>query len=356
MKVWRSLSAAATALTVAAPISAQEASLFLGGAHTRYADTVSGTAGSIGARLGMRSPTLTAVGEAHYTRFTTGIWATQLGGGLVALHGVGRNAAIGLRADGNHSYLQGGLWSGIAAAGPLVGAASGNWLFGLSGTAGGVRTIYETSDALLMGSVRATHMLSAWNLDARLTATWTSDIRYADFLLAANYNTLAVRASLVGGVRAGDLSDDPWIQGRAEWHAAPSVSFEVAIGTYPEDITGFLSGFFVNAGLRLGRQSPAAPAPPPSPVRVETISPREVRVTFTVHDASTVALAGEWDQWVPILLSRVDSDQWQVTLPLGAGVYHFSLVVDESWIVPEGVARLPDDFGGEVGLLVIGNQ
>jgi hypothetical protein len=34
-------------------------------------------------------------------------------------------------------------------------------------------------------------------------------------------------------------------------------------------------------------------------------------------------------------------------------VYHFSLIVDEAWIVPDGVATLPDDFGGQVGLLVI---
>jgi len=356
VRVGRSLSAAATILTVAAPITAQEASLFLGGVHTRYADTVSGTAGTVGARLGLRSPSLTAIGEGHYTRFTTGTWATQLNGGLVALHGVGRNAAVGLRADGNHSYLQGGLWSGIAAAGPMVGVAGNRWFLGISATGGGVRTIYETSDAIVTGSVRGTYMLRAWNLDARVTTTWAGDLRYGDLLVAANYNTQAFTASLAAGIRAGDLADDPWVQGRAEWRFAKGVSFEAAVGTYPEDITGFLSGFFVNAGLRIGRQTPVIPAPHPSPIRIETLSPREVRVTFTVRDASTVALAGEWNQWTPIPLSRVDSDQWQMTLPLGAGVYHFSLVVDESWIVPEGVARLPDDFGGEVGLLVVSHQ
>ena len=330
--------------------------MFLGGVHTRYADTVSGTAGTVGARLGVRSPSLTAIGEGHYTHFTTGTWATQLNGGLVALHGLGQSVAIGIRADANHSYLQGGYWSGIAAAGPMVGVAGNRWFLGISGTGGGVRTIYETSDAIVTGSMRGTYMLNAWNFDARLTATWAGDLHYGDLLVAANYNTQAFTASLAAGIRAGDLTDDPWIQGRAEWRFARGVSLEAAVGSYPEDITGFLSGLFVNAGLRFGRQTPVIPIPLPSPIRVEKLSPREVRVTFTVREASTVALAGEWNQWAPIPLSRVDSDQWQVTLPLGAGVYHFSLVVDESWTVPEGVAKLPDDFGGEIGLLVVSRQ
>jgi hypothetical protein len=299
---------------------------------------------------------VTAIAEGHYTRFTTGTWATQLNGGFVALTGVGRTVAIGLRADGNHSYLQDGYWSGIAAAGPTVGVAGNRWFLGISATGGGVRTIYETTDAIVTGSVRGTYMLRAWNLDARATATSAGDLRYADLLVAANYNTQAFTASLAAGVRAGDLADDPWIQGRAEWRLAKGVSFEAAVGTYPQDITGFLSGFFVNAGLRLGRQTPVIPASLPPPIRVETVSSGEVRVSFTVRDASSVALAGEWNQWTPIPLSRLNGDQWQTTLPLGTGVYHFSLVIDERWIVPDGVAKVPDDFGGEVGLLVISRQ
>jgi len=354
VRVGRSLSAAATVLTLAAPVSAQEASLFLGGVHTRYADTVSGTAGTVGARLGLRSPSLTAVGEGHYTRFTTGEWATLLNGGLVALYGVGSRAAIGFRADANHSYLHGGLWSGIAAAGPLVGLTAGNWLFGLGGTAGGVHTIYDTSSALVTGSLRTSFMGSVWALDARVTGTWARDIRFADMMVAANYSTHDFTASLIGGIRAGDLSGDPWIQGRAEWHPVRGIAFEAAIGTYPEDITGFLSGFFVNAGLRVGRLTPPAPVSLPSSVRIETISAREVRLTFTVPDATTVAIAGEWNAWTPIPLSHAGKDRWQVTLPLRAGLYRFSLVVDEEWTVPDGIPALPDDFGGEVGLLVIG--
>jgi hypothetical protein len=199
-------------------------------------------------------------------------------------------------------------------------------------------------------------MLSAWNLDARITTTWAGDLRYGDLLVSANYNDRSLTASLAAGMRAGDLADDPWAQGRLEWRFTKGIALETAVGTYPEDITGFLSGFFASAGLRFGRQAPAVLAPPPSPVTIDILSPREVRVTFTVASASTAAIAGEWNQWTPIPLSRVSRDAWQVTLPLGEGIYHFSLIVDDEWTVPEGVASLPDDFGGEVGLLVVSHR
>lgn len=350
------MSAAATLLMIAAQLPAQEASLILGGVHTRYADTVSGTAGTVGARLGYRSPWFSGVGEAHYTRFTTGTWATQLNGGLVALYGLGKTAAIGVRAGGSYSYLQGDFWSGLAAAGPMVGLAGRNWLLGVSGTAGAVRTIYETSDPIITGSARLTRMLRHWNFDARVTGTWADEVRYTDFLLGASFNTQAFTASIVGGIRAGDLAEHPWIQGRTEWRLAEGIALEAAVGNYPEDITGFLGGFFVNAGLRIGRQAPVVPTPPPSPLRVEYLSATEVRITVTVRDASAVAIAGEWNQWTPIPLSHISGNQWQVILPLATGVYHFSLIIDEAWVVPEGVTALPDDFGGEVGLLVVGRQ
>jgi hypothetical protein len=341
---------------VAAQLPAQEASVILGGVHTRYADTASGSAGQVGARLGYWSRSFSGAAGAYYTRFTTGEWATQVSGGVVALHELGRSAAIGIRGDGTYSYLEGDFWSGIAGAGPTVGFAGRNWLLGISGTAGALRTIYETSDPLFTGSARLTWILRSWSVDAQATTTWADQVRYADFLLGTSVNTRAFTASLVAGIRAGDLADQPWIQGRAEWRIANGVAFEAAIGNYPEDITGFLGGFFVNAGLRLGRLAPVAVSRPRSPVRMEYLSDTEVRVTFSVSGASAVAIAGEWNQWTPIPLSHISGDSWQVILPLGDGVYHFSLVVDEAWVVPEGFAALPDDFGGEVGLLVVSRR
>lgn len=45
---------------------------------------------------------------------------------------------------------------------------------------------------------------------------------------------------------------------------------------------------------------------------------------------------------------------WSADLPLRGGAWRFAILVDGNrWTVPAGVPRLPDDFGGEVGVLVV---
>ncbi len=70
--------------------------------------------------------------------------------------------------------------------------------------------------------------------------------------------------------------------------------------------------------------------------------------------ARNVAIAGEWNDWTPVALERLDGSRWRANLALSQGAHRFSLVVNgRRWIVPPGVATLPDDMGGQVGLLVI---
>jgi hypothetical protein len=41
-------------------------------------------------------------------------------------------------------------------------------------------------------------------------------------------------------------------------------------------------------------------------------------------------------------------------LALGLGLYHFNLLVDgRNWVVPNGVATVPDGMGGMVAVLVV---
>jgi len=45
---------------------------------------------------------------------------------------------------------------------------------------------------------------------------------------------------------------------------------------------------------------------------------------------------------------------WQGRLGLRRGVYHFNLLVDGSdWVVPNGVATVPDGLGGMVAVLIV---
>ena len=53
-------------------------------------------------------------------------------------------------------------------------------------------------------------------------------------------------------------------------------------------------------------------------------------------------------------LGQAGSGRWTIVLPIGPGTWRFALVMaDGTWIVPNGVTSLPDDFGGQVGVLVV---
>jgi hypothetical protein len=304
----------------------------------------------------MQSRRLWFTADGYYTRFTSGTWTTQIGSRFATVFPFGSRAAVGLQGEGQLSYLEGDVWSGAVALGPIGAISASGWLATAGATAGGVRRVDETSDPVFAGALGLSRLAGPWNIDARLHGTAAGDIVFLDVGLSAAYRTAIVELGVSAGHRVGDLADDPWAQGSAAWHVLPLATLELSLGFYPKDITGFTSGFFVSGGIRIGR-----PAPPTvralreSAVVVESLGPDRTRITFTVGAAAQVAIAGEWNDWTPIPLSQIDGRQWRIELPLGPGLYRFSLVIDgERWMVPHGVATLPDDFGGEVGLLVIG--
>jgi len=346
---------AIASLAVAVPLSAQDLSVSAAAGHARYADSISGTSGTVGARLRVRAPTLWAELEAHHARFTSGTWASQAAAGVLALQPLGRNTTLGLRADASGNYLQGGPWSGVASGGPLLATSWHQWILGVEATGGMVRRIDETADPVVAGAVRLSRALLNWTLGAEFAGTYTDSQRFADATLHAGYRSGPLTAGALVGVRFGDLGGSPWIQGRLEWQVMRPAALELALGTYPEDPTGFTEGLFFSAGIRIGTAARAPTALADRSTRVDPLPGGSVRVSFAVPEASSVDIAGEWNQWTPVPLTRVASRRWEAVLQLGPGTYRFSLIVDGArWIVPDDVLELPDDFGGSAGLLVIG--
>src|SRR5256885_311806 len=67
-----------------------------------------------------------------------------------------------------------------------------------------------------------------------------------------------------------------------------------------------------------------------------------------------VAIAGDWNRWQPVPLRSLGASLWEGTLALKRGLYPFNLLVDGSdWVVPTGVATVPDGLGGMVGVLLV---
>jgi hypothetical protein len=355
--------AAAFLLWHAPPLRAQDLSVRVGGIHARYADSLTGTAGSFAGRLVLDAPRLRVGSSVSVAQFASGHSAVQFGGSALTLQPLGgaHTWSAGVLAQANGSWLEGGTLSGIATAGPVLAGASGPWLGWVAAQAGALRRIDGASDALYGGTLHLRRDLGAWGLDASASATRAGTVRWADFTLGVDGRAGPVSGGVVAGARSGGLGGGPWVQAQAAWRLAPSVALEVEGGKYPADITGFTHGLFVTAGVRLGLTRGALDTrrerlrAASDEVRVERAGRGLVRLVFRVPGARAVALAGEWNGWASAPLTARPDGRWEAVVRLAPGAYRFSLVVDgERWTVPSGVPSMPDDFGGRVGLLVVG--
>lgn len=135
-------------------------------------------------------------------------------------------------------------------------------------------------------------------------------------------------------------------QVQAQAQALPWLAVELAAGRSAATIEGYVEADYVTGGLRI--------AAPRRTVRGPTIerSANGARVTFAMSGRD-VAIAGEWNDWTPVPLTRNAGGGWVAELVLPPGAHKFMLIVDGKNVVPAGVPKLPDGFGGEVGLLVL---
>jgi Glycogen recognition site of AMP-activated protein kinase len=137
---------------------------------------------------------------------------------------------------------------------------------------------------------------------------------------------------------------------------SPSLSAEVGGGSYLRDpYQGFPRGGFFSLGVRFGSTRATRVA---AARRFAALVPERrgdsVVVQFRFHGVQTVAIAGDWNTWEPSPLRVVGDDVWEGTMVLASGMYHFNLLVDgQTWVVPNGVATVPDGLGGMVAVLIV---
>jgi hypothetical protein len=153
------------------------------------------------------------------------------------------------------------------------------------------------------------------------------------------------------------------------------LQFLLSGGRYPSDpVRGTLAGRFGCIGFRLaarpGRRRPSAAlvdllrrepratetVPPPGApeliIGTEADGLRVVRIR--VDDAQLVEINADFTDWEPLALRRVGERDWEVTLPVASGAHRVNVRVDRgAWIVPRGTRVERDEYGGEVGVLVV---
>jgi hypothetical protein len=329
----------------------------LGGATARYADSISGTAGLLSARLGSSSPNAAIALNGGLSKFAGGEWVIQLSTYATALTTLTDGLRLGVAGGGGANRTEGSIWAGEASAGPIVALASGGLLATAGVALGSVRSINDSSFGSSTANARLRHLFRGGiSISAGVTGVTADTTRYADLTADIAYESTSFSASLLVGFRSGDLADDPWAQLHLEYAVWPFATIEAGVGRYPRDLVGFTDGLFAVMGARFGL-TPAArrhTAIVP-PVDQEKLPDGRVRLSFQItQPAEQIEIAGDWNGWEPTRLSRDGSQTWRVELTLAPGIHRYALVVDgATWTVPEGVPTEPDDFGGKVALLVV---
>jgi len=174
-------------------------------------------------------------------------------------------------------------------------------------------------------------------------------------------------ASLSATLERGGASVSLWVAGRTspafasegaggafvQYVATPRIALELGGGSYlPDPYQGLPRTGFFAVGVRLHHPAHA------SRVRSAPLVPAargdRLVVQFRMPGARSVAMAGDWNSWQEVPLRPLGDDVWEGTLGLARGVYHFNLLVDGSdWVVPNGVATMPDGLGGMVAVLIV---
>jgi hypothetical protein len=219
------------------------------------------------------------------------------------------------------------------------------------------RTVYDSTVDLNVLSVRVGRTVgSGITLSGGLVGVRSDTVRYADVSLELSYTRSKVRASASGGIRSGDLVDDPWGQAHFEYDVLPNLTYELTMGRYPQSLVGFTDGLYATTGIRV-RMPGRAPQLGAAELPVEVVRLDDTRVRVTIMysgDAEILEITGAWNGWVPLAMVREANNRWSAELSLQPGIYQYAIVVNgDLWTVPEGVPSEPDDFGGEMATLVV---
>jgi len=343
-------------LAGAPPLGAQDASLLLGASHVRYADSLNGTAGALGAHLGLGHGLRAVSLDGTYAQFTGGEWAVQASGQGTALWPIGSAGLfLGLAGGGAINDFQDGIASGTAAGGPLLAFRTRRAQIVVGASGGAFRTIDGVWSPIVSGSVRGYWVLApGLTLDAGASGSLADSLGFADVTGQIRFGVSRLRGGLLVGARAGDLADRPWWSADLAWDIATPVTVEASAGRYPQDITGFTDGLYAQGGLRIfARRSP--PLARPAGLVVERVDVSHVRLRIRYRRAvETLQIAGDWNGWMPTKLTRRGRGEWVIELALQPGIYQYALVAGDDWVLPDGVAGVDDGFGGRVARLLVG--
>lgn len=367
----------ALALSPAAPLAAQATATFETGVSTvRYEGFLA--SGSFFATPAIRLdfPGAAVAAQGTYLLFESGnriLQGTAAAAWLPAVEGsirpefagsAGLSAYTGAPTSG-HTLGRLRFHLGRANRGAWLGGGLGRTYFGV------------TSKASSEVGAGAWLALDRLGLAAGGTYSRAGDTSYVDFTANAVWRRQWIVLEGLIGARTLSEGGGQGVYGElsARMRLMGPVELLLSGGRYPSDpVRGTLAGRFASLGVRLTarpirrrgstalvdllRREPRASetvAPPGAPLLVigsPTAGMRPLRVR--IDEAQSVEVVADFTDWEPVSLRRVATDEWEIVLPVQRGAHRVNVRVDGgAWVVPRGSRVERDEYGGEVGVVVV---
>ena len=187
------------------------------------------------------------------------------------------------------------------------------------------------------------------------------DWRDAQLGLRWGVGRLAFQGLVGTRFSATNQPNETWGQVQGSLALAPDIALIAASGIHPSSAAyGLARSRFVELGLRVAPSAlrrprlPSGVRPSAAAFQVEEAARGERTLRVRVPDARSVEMSADFTSWKPIALKRADADTWEATLPITPGLHRVTIRVDgDTWTIPPGVAAVPDEFHGTVGVIVI---
>ena len=355
---------------LAAPASAQQPriSIDAGALNMQYADSIDANAIAVTPSLWIDSRRASFSSTATLSQFSGGGWSAQ-----GSADGSLFTRRVGFLLGEFEGSAGGSTRNDASRTGQLLASVRAHYATDTKGLwigagAGG------TWDGTTWRSVRQGEA-AAWtrvnNTSASITATPVvvdDSIHYTDAQIFGSMNLSRVDLDASAGFRTGNRL--PTLGGTAKsWGSATvtgwiasRIALVASAGTYPVDLTqGFPGGRFASLSIRIGSRR-IAPSSEPSitaPLRksfvVRNVASGKREIRIREASARTVEIMGDFTDWNAVSLERGGDGWWTVTLPIPKGVHEMNVRINGgSWAIPEGLPRKSDEFGGAVGVLIVG--
>ena len=255
------------------------------------------------------------------------------------------------------SWSLGGVFAGVGAG-----------QVGQHGIAGTIKTA-QAGGFLRIDPLGRDELSSAYAYtDAGRPAIGGTAVRYSDVVGYWSHRGDWIELSLGAGVRS-HLSHDrlaqSWASGTAALWLLPRAALVASAGrALTDEARGVPSVRYLSVALRFGwrptRQGGALrvrrPASDDDGGRLDIRGGADSLRIVTVRQSSAtgVEIMSDFTDWEPVAMASMPNGEWRFEKVIAPGPHRVAIRVDGGqWRVPPNLPRVTDDFGGEVGIVIV---